>query len=93
MKIFVTTMLLCFAFISNSNAYIPNSTCPAGFDAGPTMTTSTCELSLNLGFVQIWTGETTITTSCMNPLTLEIFESVSTTGCGKNGGSWDWFWE
>lgn len=47
-----------------------------------------CTLSVNLGFVKIWTGSVTLTYADNNG---ELYTVVQS--CGKNNGSWDWFWE
>jgi len=47
---------------------------------------NTCSLSVNFfGLVKVWTGSITTYDDAGNV--------VSQTGCGENGGSWDWFWE
>lgn len=47
-----------------------------------------CDLSVNLGFVKIWTGSITLTYTDANGELYTVVEK-----CGKNNGSWDWFWE
>jgi hypothetical protein len=47
-----------------------------------------CDLSVNLGFVKIWTGSITLTYADANGELYTVVEK-----CGKNNGSWDWFWE
>ncbi|WAC41529.1 hypothetical protein [Pedobacter sp. SL55] len=50
---------------------------------------NTCKLSFNfLGIVKIWSGEKTYVTTDYLGNTYTY-----TTGCGEDGGSWDWFWE
>jgi hypothetical protein len=49
-------------------------------------TVNTCQTSFNFfSLVTVWTGS--ITTYD------EEGNIISQTGCGQNGGSWDWFWE
>lgn len=49
-------------------------------------TVNTCQTSFNfLSIVTVWTGSITVYDDKGN--------IISQTGCGDNGGSWDWFWE
>lgn len=91
----MSIVFLLFVVSSTTNALIPApvSGCGNGFQSGPSYTTNTCELSVNLGFVKIYSGGITTTTTCYNALSGEEYEETVTTGCGTNGGSWDWFWE
>jgi hypothetical protein len=44
-----------------------------------------CHLSVRFfGLVEVWTGQIT---------TYHDNGTVTKTGCGEGGGSWDWFWE
>lgn len=50
---------------------------------------NTCRMSFNFfGIVKVWSGEKTYVTE-------DWYGNVYTykTGCGEDGGSWDWFWE
>lgn len=82
--------LFLFIFLFSINNY---ANCPNG-SSETTMTQNNCELSFNLfGLVRVWTGSITTTTTCTNLLTGEETTTVTTIGCGKNGGSVDFFWE
>ncbi len=48
---------------------------------------------IKLIFVTIWSGSCVTTTTSVNPLNGDITTTQTSTPCGKNGGSWDWFWE
>lgn len=53
------------------------------------LVSNTCKVSFNfLGIVKVWSGEKTYVTTDWYGNTYTY-----TTGCGEDGGSWDWFWE
>ena len=88
-KIFLTTISIFFLSLFGSFA------CGgAGYAEVASYSSNSCNTSFNfLGIVRKWNGSITQTTTFKQVLTGEICEVVSSTGCGANGGSWDWFWE
>jgi hypothetical protein len=63
----------------------------SGSPAPETKTVNNCVKFNVLGIVQVWSGS--IDVYAQNPLTGAFDVLVSTRPCGKEGGSWDWFWE
>lgn len=66
----------------------------AGYSQIDSRTVRNCHVSFKFfGLVEVWSGSITTTITYQNQLTGETCQTVSSTGCGVAGGSWDWFWE
>lgn len=84
-KFFLFSALLLISTLTFAN-YYSNSTMSGDTDC------SSCT-PVKLIVVTIWTGSCETTTTSTNPLTGETTITTTKTPCGKNNGSWDWFWE
>jgi hypothetical protein len=67
--------------------------CTGTYTSSSSSSSSNCSVSVRFLGLTVWTGSVTTTTTYVNDLTgVRCTESTSS-GCGVNGGSWDWPWE
>ena len=65
----------------------------AAYNQIASFTTDNCGWRVNVGLFQWSPGSITTTTLFQHKLTGETCEVVTTTGCGRNRDSFDWFWQ
>lgn len=88
-KLFFSTF---FLFVTT---FFISAQCGVGgeFRTVSTASSNTCEATFNFLGLVAHTGSKTTTTFYQNVVTGERCETVTSNGCGANGGSFDWWWE